>query len=130
MFYAKDPPLCLWGEAIHNVVYLFNKTNPTRFGDKTPYEIWHGTKAIVSHYQVFDYFAYMFINKQRRSKLDAKRSKLVFVGYNTTNNSYKLWEPNTKKMKKNANVIFYETSTYNSFNPKLAHYTKLLQVGV
>jgi hypothetical protein len=31
-------------------VYLFNKTIPTGFGDKTPYEIWHGAKAAISHY--------------------------------------------------------------------------------
>lgn len=29
---------------IQTIVYLFNKTIPARFGDKTPYEIWHGAK--------------------------------------------------------------------------------------
>ncbi len=126
MFYAKAFPICLWGEAIHTIVYIFNITNPTCLGDKTPYEIQHGTKVVVSHYQVFDYFVYVFINKQRCSKLDVKSSKLVFVGYNTTSKGYKLWEPNTKKVKENANFTFDETSTYNNFVPKLAHFSKLL----
>jgi hypothetical protein len=130
MFYVKALPLCLWGESIHTIVYFFNRCNPTHLGDKTPYEIWHGTKAIVSHYRVFDYFAYVFINKQRCSKLDVKSSKLVFVGYNTTSKGCKLWEPNTKKVKESADVTFDETSTYNSFAPKPAHFTKLLRVGV
>jgi len=71
MLYVKGLPFYLWGEAIHITVYLFNRTSPTCLGDKTPYEIWHGTKPIVSHYQVFGYFAYVFINKQMHSKLDA-----------------------------------------------------------
>jgi hypothetical protein len=39
MLYAKDLPLCLWGDTIHIVMYLFNKTSPTHLGDKIPYEI-------------------------------------------------------------------------------------------
>lgn len=130
MFYVKALPLCLWGEAIHIIVYIFNRTNPTRLGDKTPYEIWHGIKAIASHYWVFDYFSYVFINKQRCSKLDVKSSKLVFVGYNTTSKGYKLWEPNTKKVKESVDVTFDETSTYNNFAPKPTHFIKLLQVRI
>jgi hypothetical protein len=64
-----------------------------------------------------------------RSKLNAKITKLVFVGYINTSEGYKLWEPNKKKVRKIANVIFYETFTYNNFTPILAHSIKLLQVG-
>ncbi len=125
MFYVKALPLYLWGEIIHTIVYIFNRTHPTCLSDKTPYEIWHGTKVVVSHYRVFDYFAYVFINKQRHSKLDAKSSKLVFIGYNITSKGYKLWEPNTKKVKESVDVTFDETSTYNSFIPQPANFSKL-----
>jgi hypothetical protein len=64
------------------------------------------------------------------SKLDVKSTKLVFVGYITTSKGYKLWEPNTKKVRKIVDVIFDETFTYNSFAPIPAHSTKLLQVGI
>jgi hypothetical protein len=63
MFYVKGLPLYLWGEAIHITVYLVNRTSLTCLGDKTSYEIWHGAKPIVSHYQVLGYFVYVFINK-------------------------------------------------------------------
>jgi hypothetical protein len=63
------------------------------------------------------------------SKFDVKSTKLVFVGYIITSKGYRLWEPNTKKVRKIADVIFDETFTYNSFAPILAHSTKLLQVG-
>ncbi len=95
MLYVKGFPLYLWGEAIHITMYLL-KTSLTCFGDKTPHEIWHGAKPIVSHNRVFGYFAYVFINKKMHSKLDVKSTKLVFLGYNTTTKGYKLWEPNTK----------------------------------
>jgi hypothetical protein len=114
---------------IQTIVYLFNKTIPTHFGDKTPYEIWHGVKLAISHYKVFGCFVYVFINKKMRSKLDVKITKLVFVGYINTNKGYRLWEPNTKKVKKIANVIFGETITYNNFTPILAHFTKLFTSG-
>ncbi len=72
---------------------------------------------------------YVFIDKKMCSKLQAKITKLVFVGYINTIKGYRLWEPNTKKVKKNANVIFDETFTYNNFAPIPTHFTKLLQVG-
>jgi len=50
MLYVKGLPLYLWGEAIHIIVYLLNKTSLTCLGDKTLNEIWHGAKPIVSHY--------------------------------------------------------------------------------
>jgi len=104
---------------IQTIVYFFNKTIRTCFGDKTPYEIWHGAKPAISHYQVFGCFVYVFIDKKMRSKLDAKITKLVFVGYINTNEGYRLWEPNTKKVRKIANVIFDETFTYNNFTQYL-----------
>ncbi len=72
---------------------------------------------------------YVFIDKKICSKLDAKITKLVFVGYINTSKGYRLWEPNTQKVRKIANVIFDETFIYNNFTPILAHSTKLLQVG-
>jgi hypothetical protein len=39
MLYVKSLPLCLWGETIHTVVYLFNRISPTHLGDKTLYDI-------------------------------------------------------------------------------------------
>jgi hypothetical protein len=39
MFYVERFPLCLWGEAIHIIVYLLNITNLTCLGDKTLNEI-------------------------------------------------------------------------------------------
>jgi len=120
----------IYGEKPYTLLCIFSIELIQHVLVGTPYEIWHGTKVVVSHYRVFDYFAYVFINKQRHSKLDAKSSKLVFVGYNTTSKGYKLWEPNTKKVKESAHVTFDETSAYDSFAPKPAHLSKLLQVGV
>jgi hypothetical protein len=57
MLDVKGLPLYLWGKTIHIIVYLLNKTSLTCLGDKTSYEIWHGAKPIISHYQVLGYFA-------------------------------------------------------------------------
>jgi hypothetical protein len=49
--YVKGLPLCLWVKVIHIVAYLANKLNQIHLGD-TPYEIWHGTKLAISHYEM------------------------------------------------------------------------------
>jgi hypothetical protein len=87
--YVKGLPLCLWVKAIHIVAYLANKLSRIDLGDR-PYEIWHETKLAISHYQM-NYFAYMFIDRQLQSKCDAKKTKLVFVGYKIIKKGYRLW---------------------------------------
>ncbi|GJZ27481.1 retrovirus-related pol polyprotein from transposon TNT 1-94 [Tanacetum coccineum] len=49
--------------------------------NKTPQEAWSGRKPIVAHFKVFGSVAYRHIPDQRRTKLDDKRKKFVFIGH-------------------------------------------------
>ncbi|GKC64412.1 retrovirus-related pol polyprotein from transposon TNT 1-94, partial [Tanacetum coccineum] len=50
--------------------------------NKTSQEAWNGMKPTISHLRIFGSIAYVHFLSQRRSKLDDRSEKHVFVGYN------------------------------------------------
>ncbi|KAA0048679.1 copia-type polyprotein [Cucumis melo var. makuwa] len=57
--------------------------------------------------------AYAHIPDQKRSKLDDKSEKYVFVGYNASSKGYKLYNPVTKKTIISRDVVFDEEESWN-----------------
>ena len=52
---------------------------------------------------------YMFqLSKEKRSKLDNKDEKCIFIGYKDGMKGYKLWNPITKKTVYSRDVVFRE----------------------
>jgi hypothetical protein len=49
--------------------------------DMNPHEVWLGKKPSVSHIKVFGYDAFVHVPKEKRSKLDKKEVKFIFIGY-------------------------------------------------
>jgi hypothetical protein len=47
----------------------------------TPKKKFTGKKPNVSHLKVFGFIAYMHVPKEKRSKLDPKVKKYIFIGY-------------------------------------------------
>ena len=45
---------------------------------------------------------------EKRSKLENKAVKYIFIGYGVTVKGYKLWDPIAKKVLYNRSVIFHE----------------------
>ena len=108
MIHAKQVPLTLWAEAVNTAVYLLNRTTSTQSPNSTPYELWTGKKADVSHTRTFGCTAYMHVPDQLRSKLKPKSVKMIFVGYDGNSNNYRLYDPKTHKIKISRNVVFNE----------------------
>ena len=48
----------------------------------------------------------MHVPKEKRSKLDNKAEKSIFVGYKDAIKGYKLWNPVTRKVVYNRDVVF------------------------
>ena len=98
LIYAKDLPLKLWAEAVNTAVYILNRTINHQLGNITPYECWFGEKPSVQHLRIFGSLAWVFINRQARSKLDPKSLRAYFVRYSLTSRAYRFWNPVTDKI--------------------------------
>nr|GEV14055.1 hypothetical protein [Tanacetum cinerariifolium] len=66
--------------------------------NKTPQEAWNGINPIISHLSIFGSFVYVHHLSQRRSKIDDRSKKHVFVGYDNQSKGYKLYNSVTRKM--------------------------------
>lgn len=95
----------LWGEAAYTATYIINRL-PTSAG-KIPSEFWYGQTPNYNKMKPFGIETYAYIPKQyRTSKLDEKSKRYILIGY--TNNGYRLWDPEEKKIIKSRDVVFNE----------------------
>ena len=76
--------------------------------EKTPQEIWNGKKPSIKHLNFFGCDAYVHVPKEKRSKLDNKAEKCIFIGYKYGMKGYKLWNPITKKIVYSRDAVFRE----------------------
>jgi hypothetical protein len=58
-----------------------NRTPTVVVHGMTPEEKFIGKKPDVSHLEVFGYIAYVHVPDDKRSKLDPKVEKCIFIGY-------------------------------------------------
>ena len=88
--------------------YLENSSLSMTLVDKTPYEAWDGSKSSLAHLRFFGCDAFVHVPKKKRSKLDNKSKKYIFIGYMDGVKGYKLWNLVTRKIVYNKDVIFIE----------------------
>ena len=90
--------------------YLINRSPSSSLGNKTPHEMWYGKKPSLKHLRVFGCEAYVHVPKDKRTKLDYKVRKCIFVGYGDGIKGYKCWNPESQKTVYSRDVIFREVS--------------------
>ena len=90
MFHAGMPKE-FWAEAIHTATYVHNRSATSLLKEVTPFKRLFGRKPDVSNLRVFGCIALKHIPDAKRSKLDKKSSKCVFVGYPEGTKGYKLY---------------------------------------
>jgi hypothetical protein len=56
----------------------------------SPSSVWLGKKPLFSHIKVFGCDTFMHFPKEKRSKLDKKAIKCIFIGYKEGMKGYKL----------------------------------------
>ncbi|KAI3703981.1 hypothetical protein L1987_74182 [Smallanthus sonchifolius] len=78
MMCRTNLPHSFWSYALMTAARLVNLA-PTKKVDKTPYEIWHGSKPNLSYLRVWGCDAY--VTSDSDDKLDPRGEKVVFVGY-------------------------------------------------
>ncbi|KAA0050234.1 putative copia-type polyprotein [Cucumis melo var. makuwa] len=99
--------------SVKRKVYLSNRSPTRSLWKKTPQQAWTGRKPYIGHLRVFGCMAYAHIPDQKRSKLDDKSEKYVFVGYDASSKGYKLYNLVTKKTIVSRDVVFDEEASWN-----------------
>ena len=87
---------------------LVNRSPTSTFVDKTPQEVCTGNKPSIKHLKVFGCDAYVHVPNEKSSKLDNKYQKCIFIGYKHDMKGYSFWNPVTKKIVYNRDVVFRE----------------------
>ena len=105
MLKSKYLPKEFQAEAVATAV---NISQTRSVWGKTPQEAWNGRKPGISHLRVFGSVAHVHVPDERRTKLDDKSEKYIFIGYSTHSKGYKLYNPNNKKFVISRDVMFDE----------------------
>jgi hypothetical protein len=98
MLNEKNLPNYFWAEAITTVVYIVNRTPTTIIHGMTPEEKFTSKKPYVSHLIVFGCIAYVHVPDEKRSKLDPKAKKCIFIGYSLDQKGYRCFNPSIQKL--------------------------------
>ena len=108
MIYDQDIPMHLWVEATRTIVYVQNLISPSALGFKTSEDMFTGKNPKVSHLNIFSCIVYVHIPKEKRTKLDHSRKKLIFVGYCELSKEFRIYIPGFHHMEINRDVTFDE----------------------
>lgn len=97
MLHANNFDKQLWAEAVNTAAYVLNRTGPTGVDDSsTPYSLWFGKKADISHLKIFGTKCFIHVPDQKRRKLDKKAIKGNLVGYCGDKDGYRIWTEDRK----------------------------------
>lgn len=98
----------LWVEVVDMTCYLLNWSLTSTLPYQTLFEALFGKKHSLSHIKFFVCDAFIHILKEKRSKLDNKVVKYIFIAYKYGIKGYKLWNLETKSISSKKNVVFIE----------------------
>ena len=85
-------PLQFWADAVNTVVYLINRGPSSTLDGGIPEEAWIGKQVKYSFLRTFGCEAFVHIDKDDRTKLEAKSKKCTFIGYGVDDFGYHLWD--------------------------------------
>ena len=68
-------------EAVEIAKYLVNMSPSSMLVYMTPHEVWSGKKPLVSHLKVFGCDTFVHVPKEKRSNLNKKEIKCIFIRY-------------------------------------------------
>ena len=105
-------PLQSWVDALDIVVYFINKGPSIYLDGGILEEACRGKKVNYSFLKTFGCEAFVHIDKENRTKLEAKSKKCTFIGYGVNNFGYHLWDYENNKIIRSRDVIFNDKVMY------------------
>jgi hypothetical protein len=100
-----------WVEPVETAKYLLNMSPSSALVDMNPHEVWSGKNPSISNLKVFGCDAFLHVPKEKRSKLDNKEVKCIFVGYKEGMKGYELWDYASRKIVYSRDVVFREVES-------------------
>ena len=85
-------PLKFWADAVDIVVYLISRGPSSSLDGGILEEAWIGKKVNYSFLRTFNCEAFVHIDKENRTKLEAKSKKCTFNGYGINDFGYRLYD--------------------------------------
>src|SRR5579871_5853366 len=109
LLHANELGYEFWAEAVATSIYLKNRSPTVAVKGKTPYEVWFGKKSSLYNLRIFRCIAYIYISDEKRTKLDWKSRKCIFLGYSRSN-QYQIWDLEQKKLYFAKDIIFNKSN--------------------
>jgi hypothetical protein len=97
-----------WAKVVKTTKYLVNMSPLSKLVTMTPNEVWLGKKPLMEHLKVFGFYAFVHVPKEKRSTLDKKEVKCIFIGYKEGMKGYKIWDPASRRIVYSCDVVFKE----------------------
>ena len=128
VFKSRKYPAHLWTECTRVVNYVLNRSGTRALNLTTPFKKLYGYQPNLSQLRVLGSTAYVYIPKDKRTKLEHKASKCVLVGYDDQFKAYRLWCPTRRKVILSNNVTVFESipGNFHSDTPFIDVFTRLL----
>jgi hypothetical protein len=115
MLNQKNLPNYFWAKTVAITIYIMNQTPTAAIHGMTPEEKFTSKKLDVSHLTVFGCIAYVHVPDEKKSKLDPKVEKCIFIGYSLEQKGYKCFNPSTRKLQvSRSDVVFDEMVSWYS----------------
>jgi hypothetical protein len=108
MLNEKNLSNYFWAKAVATTVYIMNRTPTTTVHGMTPEEKFTSKKPDVSHFRVFGCITYVHVPNEKRSKLDPKVEKCIFIGYSLEQKGYRCFNLSTRTLQVSRDVVFNE----------------------
>ncbi len=108
MLNEKNLPNYFWAKTVTTAIYIMNQTPIATVHGMTPEEKFTCKKPNASHLRMFNYIAYVHVHDEKRSKLDPKAEKCIFIGYSLEEKGYRCLNPSIRKLQVRKDVVFDE----------------------
>jgi hypothetical protein len=108
MLNEKNLPNYFWVEMVTTIVYIMNRTPTVAIHGMTLEEKFISKKPNVSHFRMFGWITYVHVSDEKRSKLDPKTKKYIFIGYSLEQKGYRCFNPFIRKLQASRDVVFDE----------------------
>lgn len=115
----RNLPSFLWGETMSITIYTLNRYPMKLVEGKNLYEAWMGKKPNISQVNIFGRDVYAFIIFEKRTKLDKRSKKCIFLVYKNQHRGYRLYSPSFISMFILMDAKFNELFEESTSNEKL-----------